>query len=132
MVSFYFDKRRALATGIATCGTGVGAFAMAPFCTVLINMYGWRGAQWIVAGLVLNGVALGALYRPHAVVNRVKGKDKEVYVSKESSLSFKKILKSVRDSVDLSLLKNPVLDVYGMSCILVMTGRSEIDIFNIR
>ena len=29
-VGFYFERRRALATGISVCGSGVGAFVMAP------------------------------------------------------------------------------------------------------
>lgn len=63
MVGFYFDKRRALATGIATCGSGIGAFIFAPMCNALIQTYSWKGAQWIIAGIVLNGIILGALYR---------------------------------------------------------------------
>ena len=63
MVGFYFDKKRALATGIATCGSGIGAFIFAPMTTALIQTYSWIGAQWIVAAIVLHGVIFGALYR---------------------------------------------------------------------
>jgi len=42
MVSFYFDKRRALATGIAVCGSGVGTFVLAPFFNFLVTEYGWK------------------------------------------------------------------------------------------
>ena len=49
-VGFYFEKWRALATGIAVCGSGIGTFLMAPFCTLLISSYGWRGALLIQAG----------------------------------------------------------------------------------
>ena len=68
MVGFYFDKKRALATGIATCGSGIGAFIFAPMTSTLIEHYSWIGAMWIVAGIVLNGVILGALYRYHNFV----------------------------------------------------------------
>ena len=64
IVGYYFDKKRALATGIATCGSGIGGFVAAPLCTALINNYGWRGAMWIVSAIVLNGLVLGGLYRP--------------------------------------------------------------------
>ena len=30
----------------------------------MISVYGWKGATWIIAGIVLNGVAVGALFRP--------------------------------------------------------------------
>jgi len=42
MVSFYFDKRRALATGLAVCGSGVGTFVLAPFFSFLVSEYGWK------------------------------------------------------------------------------------------
>ncbi len=64
IVGFYFDKKRAFATGIATCGSGIGAFIFAPVCKLLIDQYAWRGAMWILSAIVLNGIVLGALYRP--------------------------------------------------------------------
>lgn len=66
MVGFYFEKRRAFATGIAVCGSGIGAFVFAPLCDRLLATYGWKGATWIIAGIVLNGVVVGALFRPLA------------------------------------------------------------------
>ena len=64
MVGYYFDKRRALATGIAMCGTGIGTMAMAPLASYLIQLYGWRGTNMIFGGIVLHGVALASFYRP--------------------------------------------------------------------
>ena len=46
-VGFYFEKRRALATGIAVCGSGIGTFVLAPFTTWLLGYYGWRGTLLI-------------------------------------------------------------------------------------
>ena len=63
-VGFYFAKRRALATGIAVCGSGIGTFVMAPLITWLLEMYGWRGTLLILAGLVMNCAIFGALFRP--------------------------------------------------------------------
>jgi len=53
-----------MATGIAVCGSGIGAFVFAPLCEYLLSVYDWKGATLIVSGLVLNGVVMGALYRP--------------------------------------------------------------------
>ena len=33
-------------------------------CKFLIDQYAWQGAQWIVSAIVLNGLVLGAVYRP--------------------------------------------------------------------
>ena len=56
MVGYYFDKKRAFATGIAVCGSGTGGFVFAPLCVVLLEYYGWRGALWVVSGIILNDV----------------------------------------------------------------------------
>lgn len=64
MVGYYFDKRRAFATGIAVCGSGIGAFVFAPLCHYLLEVYSWKGATWILAGICLQGVLIGALFRP--------------------------------------------------------------------
>jgi MFS family permease len=52
-VGYYFEKKRALATGISVCGSGVGTFIFAPFATYLLDKYGWRGANIIFAALCL-------------------------------------------------------------------------------
>ncbi|XP_050497634.1 monocarboxylate transporter 3 isoform X2 [Diabrotica virgifera virgifera] len=63
-VGYYFETKRSLATGIAVCGSGVGTFTFAPLATALLEEYGWRGANLILAGLILNCILFGALMRP--------------------------------------------------------------------
>uniref|UniRef100_A0A224YTN2 Integral to membrane n=1 Tax=Rhipicephalus zambeziensis TaxID=60191 RepID=A0A224YTN2_9ACAR len=63
-VNQYFSKKRALATGIAVCGSGMGAFVFAPFCQYLLTIFSWKGALMILAGLSLNCAVFGALMRP--------------------------------------------------------------------
>lgn len=63
-VGYYFETKRSLATGIAVCGSGVGTFAFAPLATTLLQYYDWKGANLILAGLILNCVIFGALMRP--------------------------------------------------------------------
>lgn len=62
-IGFYFERWRALATGIAVCGSGIGTFAFAPLSEVLINHLGWRGALLFQGGLVLMCVIYGAAFR---------------------------------------------------------------------
>lgn len=47
---FYFERWRALATGIAVCGSGIGAFVLAPVTDLLIKNFGWRYTLLIQAG----------------------------------------------------------------------------------
>ena len=63
-VSMYFEKRRALATGIAVCGSGAGTFLMAPLVHKLIDWQGWENAIIILGAIVLLCIPLGALFRP--------------------------------------------------------------------
>ncbi|CAH1141987.1 unnamed protein product [Phyllotreta striolata] len=63
-VGYYFETKRSLATGIAVCGSGVGTCVFAPLATMLLEEYGWRGANLILAGLILNCAIFGALMRP--------------------------------------------------------------------
>lgn len=63
-VGFYFEQRRSLATGIAVAGSGLGAFAFAPLATILLEQFGWKGANLILAGFILNCAVFGAMMRP--------------------------------------------------------------------
>ena len=63
-VGYYFESKRALATGISVCGSGVGTFLFAPLATHLLEAYGWKGSNLIFAGLCLNCAVFGALMRP--------------------------------------------------------------------
>jgi MFS family permease len=50
-ISRWFEKKRGLALGITTSGTGVGTIVMAPFATFLITTFSWRTA-FIVIGIL--------------------------------------------------------------------------------
>lgn len=63
-VTMYFEKKRSLATGIAVCGSGFGTFIFAPIISKLLEQYGWRGSLLILAGMVLECVLFGALFKP--------------------------------------------------------------------
>ncbi|XP_033303670.1 monocarboxylate transporter 12-like isoform X1 [Bombus bifarius] len=71
-VTYYFEKYRSLATGIAVCGSGLGTLIFAPCLDYFIATYGWRGAILICSGIVLNCTVLGALFRPLKMNKRKK------------------------------------------------------------
>jgi MFS family permease len=64
IVSYYFEKKRALATGIAVCGAGVGGFIFAPVGRIMLEALNWKNGLYVVAGIVLNGIVCGMLMRP--------------------------------------------------------------------
>ncbi|XP_050296716.1 monocarboxylate transporter 12-B-like isoform X2 [Anthonomus grandis grandis] len=63
-VGFYFERWRALATGIGVCGSGIGTFLFAPLCEILIRKLGWRSALLVQGGIVFSCVIFGSLFRP--------------------------------------------------------------------
>ncbi|XP_066136046.1 monocarboxylate transporter 14 isoform X4 [Saccopteryx bilineata] len=54
MVGRYFQKRRALAQGLSTTGTGFGTFLMTLLLKYLCAEYGWRNAMFIQGAVSLN------------------------------------------------------------------------------
>ncbi|KAG9467944.1 hypothetical protein GDO78_013997 [Eleutherodactylus coqui] len=64
MVGQYFQKRRALAQGLSTTGTGFGTFLITVLLKYLCAEYGWRNAMIIQGAVTLNLCVCGALMRP--------------------------------------------------------------------
>lgn len=63
-VGYYFERKRAVATGIAVCGSGIGTFIFAPLTKYLLDELDWKNALFILAGIVFNGCVCGMLMRP--------------------------------------------------------------------
>lgn len=64
MVAYYFEKRRSFATGIATCGSNLGALGLAPLQQVIVDSYGWRNCYRFLSGLALVISVCGILFKP--------------------------------------------------------------------
>ena len=54
------ETMRGLATGFLMTGGGAGLFLIPPFLEWIIDIYGWRGAYIILAGLSLNWICTAA------------------------------------------------------------------------
>ncbi|XP_059146158.1 LOW QUALITY PROTEIN: monocarboxylate transporter 12-like [Physella acuta] len=92
IVGYYFDRRRALATGIACCGSGIGAFLFAPLSEYLLKAFGWRGANWILAALIFHGVLVSIFYRPIPTsVASAKNSDQSKLVNQEDMFEKDKV-----------------------------------------
>ncbi|XP_076435356.1 monocarboxylate transporter 14-like [Babylonia areolata] len=64
VVGLYFNKKRAIATGIATSGSGLGTFAYAYLTDQLLRVFTWRQTVLVLTGIHLNCLACGLIYRP--------------------------------------------------------------------
>lgn len=70
-VGFYFERWRALAMGLALCGSGVGTFVFAPLTDALIDGLGWRITLVVHAGTIVLFIILKfkLLTRPQSMSN---------------------------------------------------------------
>lgn len=112
---FYFERWRALATGIAVCGSGIGTFILAPFSKYLIASIGWRGALLIQAGLIFNCAVFGALFRPLVPVKvQISNDPEQTESTKEADNEKSEVeklplllrIKLARDSLQAESLQN--------------------------
>ena len=78
IVGVYFE-RRALTTGIAVCGSGVGTIVFAPLVDYLLKVYGWRSTLLIEAGLLLNCCVSAAFYLPPASLSSTSSVSAELH-----------------------------------------------------
>ena len=63
-VGYYFTTKRAFATGVAVCGSGVGTFLFAPIVQSILSVTSWQNAFLILAALVLCCGVVGLLMKP--------------------------------------------------------------------
>ena len=64
ILGYYFEKRLAIANGIAVTAAGLSLFVIPPLAQFLIDKYGWQGALLIIAGLLGNSAIGAATFRP--------------------------------------------------------------------
>jgi len=64
VVGFYFEEKRAFATGIVTSGSGVGTFVFAPLTQWLLDGKNWESTLLVFCEITLQCVVMGALMRP--------------------------------------------------------------------
>jgi len=96
-VSMYFEKKRAFATGIAVCGSGLGTFIMAPVTEGLITALDWEYAILVTGGLVLSCCAFGCLMRP---LESSQAKKEELSDEEEKPLTLSNGIPPGREPVD--------------------------------
>lgn len=101
-VGYYFERWRALATGISLCGSGVGTFIMAPVSTMLINALGWRDALLVQAAMILLCAFFGLAFRPIKPIQVTvsdEGEKKKVLRPEIRALPDSRLAYSVPNSV---------------------------------
>lgn len=96
-VGYYFEKKRALATGLSVAGSGFGTFVFPPLTVALITAFTWRGALWILSGIILNCAVFGCLMRslPKPKVAEETKKHLEAALSQASNLHVRTSIRKI-------------------------------------
>ena len=95
VISTYFEKRRALANGIAFAASSIGAFCFPPLLQYFLDHYGLLGTFIIMAGILFHVSAAGMLFRqPKFFLRR--------YLLRQSIYRQKQIQSEETSRVDLA------------------------------
>ncbi|ELU17411.1 hypothetical protein CAPTEDRAFT_225743 [Capitella teleta] len=129
-VQHYFDKRRAMATGLAVSGSGVGTLTFGLLTRSLTDRLGWRWALVVEGGIMLLGVVCGAIFRPlpqnesneDTKLEAEANKTDEVVDQSPFEQEEPGCCKRSCDCIDLSYLKNPVFIIYCFSILMFCFG----------
>ncbi|MGE3289701.1 MAG: MFS transporter [Pseudonocardia sp.] len=89
-VGAWFDRRRALAVGVAVAGIGIGTLAGAPLAAYLIERHGWRSAFVLLGlgGAALLVVAACVARRPPTTAGAPQRALREVARTREFRLMY--------------------------------------------
>lgn len=119
VVQQYFDKRRALAAGVANAGLSLGTIIVGPIMQPLTATFGWKGCMLILGGLSLNTCLCGALYRPLSGPRHTRAPSKTAPPAPGSRRLKKRCVALLRDTFDVRLLAAPHTAVYMVSTFLL-------------
>ncbi|VUZ40663.1 unnamed protein product [Hymenolepis diminuta] len=77
IVTQWFAKRRATATGISVCGSSIGSAVYSIFVPRLVKLYSWRGCMAIMAAISLNCFAAGFVFLSVREYQRMEPRKKQ-------------------------------------------------------
>ena len=101
IVGFYFDEKRAFATGIAVCGSGIGGFILPPLVRLSISNYGWKLTMAYLAGVNFLCVFFAFFFRP------LKSEPIELDEAQKELLSKNEKNKNTSHQIGLNLRLQP-------------------------
>ncbi|VDO04884.1 unnamed protein product [Rodentolepis nana] len=85
IVTQWFAKRRATATGISVCGSSIGSAVYSIIIPRLVKLYSWRGCMAIMAAFSLNCFAAGFVFLSVRDYQRMKLRKKQKSEAKEKT-----------------------------------------------
>ena len=77
-IGTYFNKRRGLATLLASVGGSIGSLSFPPLVQYCLDKFGLQGVLMILAGIVFNFTVVGALLRPTTFYDKMRSSKKQI------------------------------------------------------
>ncbi len=120
-VAKWFIRKRGLAIGIATLGTGLGAVFFVPFTQFFIEHLGWRKAWFILAtvlmSLIIPIASLAVRRQPEDLGLLPDGDTKEREVPQDPSIMKEETVWTVREAMGTRAfwLLNSAMLLWGMA-----------------
>ncbi|KAI8499210.1 hypothetical protein Bbelb_229740 [Branchiostoma belcheri] len=132
IVGQYFTKRRAMANSLTAVGASIASMSFPPLFQYLMDEFGWKGALFIIGGMMLNIVVAGALIRPLEAYSdrnvengpedsRMNDSDTvlEPGMAKKCSSAATNFLKTFWAQIDLKLILIPSVSLFLSSLFLM-------------
>jgi MFS family permease len=111
IVSQYFSRKRSLALGISTAGSGLGMLALAPLVEYFFNEFGFEGGFWMVGAIALHPCIAATLYRPLPSTSKLGHRKERRSVSAPKCCGIADVLRN-------SVLFNKPFAVYLVAVVL--------------
>ena len=113
--NYYFDKKRALATGISKTGVSIGGFIYPPMIDYLLETYDWKMVVYVYSGIAFISCFFGALIRPLELKEiKTGGSEEDDEVTEGSGEHFNKTRRLTLGTLEInnatSLSKNTTID----------------------
>lgn len=111
----WFGRRRGLATGLATSGTGIGVLLAPPFASALIAQYGWRSAYLVMTALLLSFLLVTLLVITDRPADLGVDASVEFPVSEPPTEDTESLREQLRTISDIATSRTFVLFFLGMA-----------------
>ena len=98
--NYYFEKKRALANGIAKTGISLSIFVYPPMTDLVLEKFDWKVVMYLYASIISIGIFLGAMIKPLDS----KNKDNDAQFDK---VSFEQMSTVNLDNCELIIEKSP-------------------------
>ena len=106
IVGYYFESKRALATGIAVCGTGVGSIIVPPLSNHIFTHFdSLTSVIMLFGGMFLSCIIFGCLMKPLDVEKSEKGKKTPMDTKQEKDIKSNEVSD---EKFNGTLLKNTI------------------------